>query len=63
MNTTFDPLISEFDSSDDAEKYDLWFRAKVRKSLADPRPSIPHDEAMARIRAELKKRIAERANG
>ena len=36
----------------DAE-YDAWFRAKIAASLADPRPSIPHDEAMAIISAVI----------
>ncbi len=29
--------------------YDPLFRAKVKESLDDPRPSMPHDEAIARI--------------
>ena len=48
-----DPIVSEFDTEEEAEAYDRWFRAKVEASLADPRPPIPHDEAMARIRAKL----------
>ena len=43
--------MSEFDSEEAAEAYDRWLRAKVAKSLADVRPPVPHDEAMARIRA------------
>ncbi|MFP1527620.1 hypothetical protein ACLB1R_09120 [Escherichia coli] len=27
-----------------------WLRAKVAASLADPRPAIPHDEVMAKMR-------------
>lgn len=45
------PIVSEFDSAEAAEAYEQWFKAKVRKSLADARPLVPHDEAMARIRA------------
>jgi hypothetical protein len=44
--TTLDPLISEFDTEEQAASYDKWFRAKVQKALDDPRPAIPHDEAM-----------------
>ena len=50
------PIESEFDSTEEAEAYDVWFRAKVEASLADPRPSIPHDMAMA----ELYRRLQER---
>lgn len=46
-----DPIESEFASTEEAEAYDAWFRAKVEKSLADPRPPVPHDEAMAHVKA------------
>lgn len=52
-STPLDPLVSEFATAEEAEAYDRWFRARVEASLADPRPSIPHDEAMASIRAKL----------
>jgi len=45
------PIESEFASTEEAEAYDVWFRAKVERSLADTRPSIPHDEAMAHVKA------------
>jgi hypothetical protein len=46
-----DPLVSEFATTEEAEAYDAWFRAKVEASLADTRPAIPHDEAVARLDA------------
>jgi hypothetical protein len=46
-----DPIVSEFATEHDAEAYDTWLRGKVAASLDDPRPSIPHDEAMSRIDA------------
>ena len=62
MNTAvLDPLIYEFDTVAEAESYDAWFRAKVEKSIADPTPSMPHDEAMAFVDAELERRGAARA--
>lgn len=51
------PIVSEFETEEEAEAYDRWFRAKVEASLADPRPSIPHDEAMARIRRSLEEKF------
>ena len=48
-----DPIISEFATEEQAASHDHWFRAKVQASLDDPRPSIPHDEAMARIRKTI----------
>jgi hypothetical protein len=47
------PLISEFATTEEAEAYDRWFRAKVQASLDNPRPNIPHDEAMARMKAKI----------
>lgn len=48
-----DPIISEFATEEQAASYDRWFRSKVQASLDDPRPSVPHDEAMARIRRAI----------
>lgn len=53
MNAVFSPIESEFATAEEAAAYDLWFRAKVQESLDDPRPSIPHDEVMAQMRAIL----------
>ena len=51
--TKLSPIVSEFETEEEAEAYDAWFRAKVEASLADPRPKVPHDEAMARIQRIL----------
>lgn len=52
------PIVSEFETQEEADAYDRWFRAKVAASLADPRPPIPHDEVMA----EMRRIIAEKSN-
>lgn len=36
-----------------AENYDAWLRAKVLQARSDPRSSVPHDEAMARVRGKI----------
>ena len=56
--TKLSPIVSEFETEQEAESYDRWFRAKVEASLADPRPGIPHDEVMA----EMHKLIAEKSD-
>jgi hypothetical protein len=43
--------VSEFETQEQADSYDRWFRARVQASLADPRPAIPHDEVMAEMEA------------
>jgi hypothetical protein len=45
------PIVSEFETAEQADAYAEWLRVKVASSLADTRPPIPHDEAMARVRA------------
>lgn len=51
------PIVSEFESDEEAEDYDRWFRAKVQEAIDDPSPKIPHDEAMARITAIIEAAI------
>ena len=53
-----DPRVSEFDTQEQADSYDRWFRARVQASLDDPRPGIPHDEVVARVRAKIERAIA-----
>jgi len=57
-----DPLIYEFDTEEEAASYDRWFRAKVQEALDDPRPGIPHDEAMAQVAAIVESRRKARAS-
>ncbi|SHI18589.1 type II toxin-antitoxin system RelB family antitoxin [Pollutimonas bauzanensis] len=51
MSTALSPIVSEFETEEQAASYDRWFCGRVRASLADPRPSIPHDQVMARMDA------------
>ncbi|MDO7843271.1 type II toxin-antitoxin system RelB family antitoxin [Sphingomonas immobilis] len=53
--TKLTPIESEFASTEEAEAYDAWFRAKVEKSLASTKPRIPHDRAMAMAQAVIDK--------
>jgi len=52
----YTPIESEFNDSDEEAAYDAWFRARVERSLADPRPSIPHAEAMRLLDERLERR-------
>ncbi|WP_193067585.1 type II toxin-antitoxin system RelB family antitoxin [Halomonas sp. 3D7M] len=51
MSTPLDPIVSEFETQEQADSYQRWFRERVQASLADPRPGIPHDEVMAEMDA------------
>jgi hypothetical protein len=58
---TLDPIVSEFDTETQAASYDRWFRRMVREAMDDPRPRIPHDQAMKMVQEELAKRRTARA--
>ena len=49
------PIVSEFATPEEAAAYEAWLKRKVAASLADPRPPVPHDEAMRRARAAIEK--------
>ena len=60
-----DPIVSEFETEEDAAAYDLWFRAQVEEALASDGPLIPHEQVMAEVRKiiEDKRRAAGRLAG
>ena len=63
MNAQFSPIISEFESEEQEASYTAWLKAKVKASLEDPRPSIPHDEVMAEMRELIESKFKARHAG
>ena len=65
MNKVLSPIESEFATQEDADSYDLWFRARVEHSLQladDPDTHrISHDEVMAKARARIEAKIRKNA--
>jgi hypothetical protein len=53
--TKLSPIESEFATTEDAEAYDAWFRAKVEKAMASKEPGIPHDQVRAEMQAIIDK--------
>ncbi|KJZ39771.1 MULTISPECIES: hypothetical protein [Pseudomonas] len=51
MSAELSPIVSEFETKEQAASYDHWFRAKVQASIDDPRQNVPHDQVMADMRA------------
>ena len=51
MSTALSPIVSEFETEEQAASHDQWFRAEVQKALDNSEPSIPHDRVMAEMRA------------
>lgn len=66
MNIALSPIESEFATTEEAEAYDKWLRAKVEKSLllAEDFTSIriPHDEVMSKARARIEAKIRDNAS-
>lgn len=52
------PIVSEFETVEQAEAHLRWLQAKVAASLADGRPAIEHDAAMERVRAIIEAKRA-----
>ena len=50
-----DPIVSEFETEEDAEAYDKWFRAQVEAALASTEPRIPHARVKEKIEQILEK--------
>ncbi len=49
MNAVILSIISEFETPEQEASYTAWLQAKTTASMADPRPSIPHDEIERRM--------------
>nr|WP_218576108.1 antitoxin [Pseudomonas sp. SLFW] len=62
VSAQLSPIVSEFESEEQAASYDAWFRAKVQASLDDERPSISHDEVMAEMKMRLAAKREKRRN-
>jgi hypothetical protein len=63
MSIPLSPIVSEFGTEEEADSYDRWFRARVQASIDDPRPSVPHDQVMAEMRALIESKQKERDAG
>ncbi|VVQ35258.1 hypothetical protein PS943_04194 [Pseudomonas fluorescens] len=63
MSAELSPIVSEFETAEQAASYDRWFRAKVQASLDDPRPNVPHDQVMADMRSLLEAKRNKRDAG
>jgi hypothetical protein len=57
-----DPLISEFETDEQAISDDRWFRTKVLEAMSGTKPRLPHDEAVARGESMLAEKRKARAD-
>ena len=61
MKTALSPIESEFATTEEAEAYERWFRAKVQESLDDNSTLICHDQVMAEMQALIDTKQREHA--
>ena len=61
MNAKLSPMVSEFETDEQAASYDRWFRAQVEAGLNSTKPLLTHDQAMDRLDAQLTERRIARA--
>jgi len=53
MSAMLSPIVSEFETQEIADSYDIWFRNKVTNSMNSEKPPIPHDQVKAEIQKML----------
>lgn len=63
MDTPLSPIVSEFETQEQAEQHDRWVRQRVRESLTEPRPPIAHDEVMGEMRELIEAKRRESGAG
>lgn len=55
MGRVLSPIVSEFDTDEQAASYDRWFRARVEAALAEADASgarfVPHEQVIAEMEA------------
>jgi hypothetical protein len=57
MSTKLSPIVSEFETVEQEASYVEWLKAKVKASLDDLRPSIPHDQVMSEMRDLIESKL------
>ncbi len=50
---TLDPIVSEFETQEHSNAYDIWFKAKVQEAMDSKKPRIPHDEVVKLMQERL----------
>ncbi|SFU97129.1 stability determinant [Halomonas korlensis] len=53
MSTQLDPIVSEFETQEQADSYDRWFRTKIQHSIDNPGRGMPHDQVIAQVDAVI----------
>ena len=60
MTKKLDPIISEFETQEQADSYDKWFREQVRASIDNPGKMTPHAVVMKQMDRVIAAAVARR---
>jgi hypothetical protein len=58
MKAVPSPIETDYAAAEEEGGYEHWFRAQVQAAIGDPRPTIPHDQVMARMRAIIAAKLS-----
>jgi hypothetical protein len=53
MSAVLSPIVSDFDTQEQADSYEAWLLKKLERSENSVKPNIPHDQVMAKMNALL----------
>lgn len=53
MNAVLSPIVSEFETQEQADSYEAWLIQKLECAENSVKPNIPHDQVMAKMNALL----------
>jgi hypothetical protein len=53
MNAVLSPIVSEFETQEQADSYEVWLLQKLERAENSIKPNIPHDQVMAKMNALL----------
>jgi hypothetical protein len=53
MSAVLSPIVSEFETQEQADSYGAWLLQKLERAENSVKPNIPHDQVMAKMNALL----------
>jgi hypothetical protein len=53
MNAVLSPIVSEFETQEQADSYEAWLLQKLERAENSVKPNIPHDQVMAKMNTLL----------
>lgn len=61
MNAVISPIVSEFETQEQADSYEAWLLHKLERAENSVKSNIPHDQVMAKMNALLESKRVKHA--